>query len=175
MTITDRVLLKLQKLINQAKTRQTTSSFKKCGANVRIEPSCFIIVPENMVIGENTSISSYTTIFATYGVKIGRNCLISSNCGISSYNHISDSNDRIRDVEEDRKFSKPVIIGDNVWVGMNACILPGVTIGNNAIIGSGSVVTKDVPANEIWAGNPARCLKKINLIKNEYIGNYSYV
>lgn len=175
MMFIDRALLKLDRLIDNARTKRMKSLFRHCGNNVRIEPTCFVIVPENLIVGENTSISSYTTIYATYGVKIGSNCLISSNCGISSYNHVSNSNNRVRDVEEDKNFSKPVTIGNNVWVGMNACILPGVTIGNNAIIGSGSVVTKDVPENEIWAGNPARCLKKLNLIENEHINNYSYV
>lgn len=175
MELFDRFLLKADKLVNNARIRRTKSLLRHCGTNVRLEPSTFIIVPGNMTIGENTSISSYTTIYATYGVSIGKNCLISSNCGISSYNHISNSENRIHDVEEDRKYSKAVIIGDNVWIGMNACILPGVKIGSNAIIGSGSVVTKDVPDNEIWAGNPARFLKKLNLIENENSRNYSHL
>lgn len=175
MSLLDRVLLKFARLTDNANTRYTKSRLRYCGSGVRLESNCFIIVPENMTIGENTSISSFTTIFATYGVTIGKNCLISSNCGISSYNHITHSNDRIRDVEEDRKFSKAVIIGDNVWIGMNACVLPGVKIGHNSIIGSGSVVTKDVPANEIWVGNPARFIKKITPVENDNIHNYSYV
>jgi len=63
---------------------------------------------------------------------------------------------------------------------MNACVLPGVSIGDNSIIGSGSVVTKSVPANEIWVGNPARFVRTIdfsnkNEYYNEYIGNNSYM
>ena len=116
-----------------------------------------------MEIGDNTSISSYTTIYATFGVTIGKNCLISSNCGISSYNHIKESISRPSQIREDHRFSKPVIISDNVWIGMNVCIMPGVTIGNHSIIGSGSVVTKNIPSCEIWAGNPAKFLKKLNL------------
>jgi acetyltransferase-like isoleucine patch superfamily enzyme len=136
--------------------------FKQLGTNVRIEHTCKIFVPENFAIGDNTSISHYTTIYATYGVTIGCNCLISSNCGISSYNHVQESVNRYQDISLDKNYSKPVIIGNNVWIGMNSCILPGISIGNNSIIGSGSVVTKNVPDNEIWVGNPAKFIKKLN-------------
>lgn len=138
-------------------------SFHHCGKNVRIEKTCQIIVPKNFSIGDNSSISHYTTIYATFGVTIGKNCLISSNCGISSYNHIQQSLNRPSDIDKDMLYSKPVIISDNVWIGMNACVLPGIKIGNNSIVGSGSVVTKDIPPNEIWVGNPARFVKKIVL------------
>ena len=147
--------------------RQRVISLKKklkyCGKDVFLYPSCYIIMPQKMEIGDNTSIAPYTTVFATYGIKIGKNCLISSNCGISSYNHVPNSLNRREVKSEDAHFSKPVSIGDNVWIGMNSCILPGITIGDNAIVGSGSVVTKNIPANEIWAGNPAKLIKKLNL------------
>ena len=57
---------------------------------------------------------------------------------------------------------KPIKIGKNVWIGSNAAVLPGVTIGDNAVIGAGAVVTKDVPANRIAAGVPAKVIKRIN-------------
>ena len=114
-------------------------------------------------IGNNSSIADYTVIFAQFGVTIGDNCLISSNCTISSYNHIVNSNNRYVNQNEDFQYSKPVSISNNVWIGMNSCILPGVTIGNNSIIGAGSVVTKNVPPNEIWVGNPAKKIKDIQL------------
>lgn len=59
------------------------------------------------------------------------------------------------------EFGKPVIIGDNVWIGGNTVINPGVTIGHNTVIGSGSVVTKDIPDNVIAAGNPCRILHRL--------------
>ncbi len=145
------------------KINKIKDTFKFCGKNVRLDPTCHIVVPSNFEIGDNSLISSYTTIFATFGVTIGNNCLISSNCGISSYNHIQKSSNRQQDVEEDIKFSKPVNIGNNVWIGMNCCILPGVTIGNNSILGSGSVLTKNLPENEVWAGNPACFIKKLQI------------
>lgn len=156
-----KIFLRIERNINKGRDIILKERFKYCGSNVRIDQTCHILVPENMEIGDNSSISSYTTIYATFGVKIGRNCLISSNCGISSYNHIQNSTNRYADRANDKDYSKPVEIGDNVWIGMNAAILPGVSIGNNSIIGSGSVVTKNIPENEIWVGNPARFIKKI--------------
>ena len=161
MKILYKFFFKLEKFVSAERKRRLYNNLKVCGENVRIDPTCHIIVPQNMTIGDNSSISSYTTIYATFTVTIGKNRLISSNCGISSYNHITSSFDRHSAVAEDHLYSAPVFIEDNVWIGMNACILPGVTIGVNSIIGSGSVVTKCVPPNEIWAGNPARFIKKI--------------
>lgn len=152
---------KLEKLIQNIKWNTYKSVFKRCGTNIRIDPTCTILVPENFSIGNNSSISCYTVIYSAHGVEIGNNCLISSNCGISSINHIIDSANRTNDPADVGQLCKPVKIGNNVWIGMNACILPGVTIGDNAIIGSGSVVSKNVPANEIWVGNPARKLRDV--------------
>lgn len=159
-----RIFLKIEKIVNQERMTMLYNKMKHCGSNVRIDHNCHILVPQQLEIGNNTSISSYTTIYATFGVKIGDNCLISSNCGISSYNHIQKSANRPANIAQDHLYSKAVVIGNNVWIGMNACILPGVSIGDNSIIGSGSVVTKSVPANEIWVGNPARFVKKIEIV-----------
>ncbi|MEX6689939.1 acyltransferase [Danxiaibacter flavus] len=157
-----KIVFAANRRIQQQQMKRNNALLKYCGSKVFIHPSCHILVPQQMEIGDNSSISSYTTIYAAFGVKIGCNCLISSNCGISSINHIMDSTNRIRD-DREGNFCRPVIIGDNVWIGMNVCVLPGVQIGDNAIIGAGSVVTKDVPPNEIWGGNPARLLKKLNI------------
>ncbi len=163
MGIFYRLLWKFERGLTDYKMWLMKSRLKHCGKNIKLEPTVHVFVPSGLSIGDNTSIAPYTTIYATFGVTIGKNCLISSNCGISSYNHIVECDNRIGNTSEDFKYSKPVVIGDNVWIGMNACILPGVTVGNNSIIGSGSVVTKDIPENEIWVGNPAKFLKKINV------------
>jgi maltose O-acetyltransferase len=163
MKIIEKIILKCSYEIENARARDIKRRLKFCGKKVIIYPSCQIIVPEEMEIGDNSSIAPYTTIYARFGVIIGKNCLISSNCGISSYNHVQNSSDRPGNTHEDYKYSKPVKIGDNVWIGMNACILPGVEIGDNSIIGSGSIVTKNIPPNEIWIGNPARFVRKLNI------------
>ena len=59
------------------------------------------------------------------------------------------------------QYNKPVVIGENVWIGSGAIILPGVTIGDNSIVGAGSVVTRDIPANVVAVGNPCRVLREI--------------
>jgi len=74
----------------------------------------------------------------------------------SSHDYTKKGHDRMYAI-----VSKPVVIKDGVWIASRATILSGVTIGENSVIGAGSVVTKDVPANELWAGNPARLIKKI--------------
>jgi maltose O-acetyltransferase len=157
-----RIYFKLERLINRERVRRNNILFKFCGEGVRIDPSCHIIGQHELEVGDYTSIGSFTMIYASFGVKIGKNCWISSSCGISSYNHVINSINRYKDNKDDYKYSKPVKIGDNVWLGMNVCVLPGVEIGENSIIGSGSVVTKSVPANQIWAGNPAHFLKEID-------------
>lgn len=158
-----KLLLKLDHWYINKKIAIAKKQFGYCGKDVQIDPSCIILAPATFKIGDNSFVSAYTTIYSRFGVTIGKNCLISSSCGISSYNHVQNSLNRVADEPNDYKFSKPVVIGDNVWIGMNSCILPGVTIGDNSIIGSGSVVTKSVPANEVWVGNPARFVKRLDL------------
>jgi maltose O-acetyltransferase len=163
MKLLYRIYFRLERIIIAERVKGIKRRLKYCGKQVYLDRTCHIIVPEQMEIGNSSSISSYTTIYATFGVKIGENCFISSNCGISSYNHIQNSLNRHKDQSEDFRFSKPVVIGNNVWIGMNVCILPGVEIGDNSIVGSGSVVVKNIPSNEVWVGNPARFVKKLNM------------
>ena len=67
------------------------------------------------------------------------------------------------DKETRRKveFAKPIVVGNDVWIGGNVCVMPGVTIGDNTIIGAGSVVTKDIPSNVVAVGNPCKIIKEI--------------
>ena len=159
-----RIYFKLEKIINSELEKRLKASLKFCGENVYIDGTCNILGSHEFEIGNNSSISSFTTIYSTYGIKIGENCLISSNCGISSVNHIQNATNRRLYDDDNSPYSKSVCIGNNVWIGMNACILPGVSIGDNSIIGSGSVVTKNIPPNEVWVGNPARFMKKLDLL-----------
>lgn len=86
------------------------------------------------------------------GINVGSNLWTGPGVGLISSNH--DLNDYRRHVE-----SKPLTIGDNVWIGMNAVILPGITIGSNVAIGANAVVNRDIPDNVIAAGNPCRVVK----------------
>ena len=159
-----KVISKIIQITDDFDHKQNLNKLQFKGENIKVDHRVHIINPEMVAIGSNTSISSYTTIFGTHGVTIGENCWISSSVGISSYNHIMNSSNRHRDKYLDYKYCKPVVIGDNVWIAMNVTILPGCVVGNNSIIGAGSVVNKNIPPNEIWVGNPARFIKRIDLI-----------
>ena len=90
-------------------------------------------------------------------VTIGDDCFVGPGVHIYTACHCTNPTERATR----REWAEPVTIGDNVWLGGNVTILPGVTIGDNCTIGAGSVVTHDIPANSIAAGNPARVIKKL--------------
>lgn len=110
-------------------------------------------------IGENVLIDDCTFIMAHEKIKIGKNTKIAAFCFITDFNH--KYQDKNLSVVDQGYETKPVLIGENVWIGTHVIILPGVTIGDRAVIGAGSVVTKDVPANSVAVGNPARVIKHI--------------
>ena len=97
------------------------------------------------------------TVLDEAKVTIGDNCFIGPNVSIYTACHSTDPVER----NSRREWAEPVTIGDNVWIGGSVTILPGVTIGDNTTIGAGSVVTKDIPANVVAAGNPCKVIRKI--------------
>lgn len=110
-------------------------------------------------IGDYTGISN-SAIIAQELIRIGSNVKIGG--GVKIYDtdfHALDAKDRKE--ENDNVKSNAVIIEDDVFIGAHSIILKGVTIGHGAIVGAGSVVSKSIPAGEVWAGNPARCIRKI--------------
>ena len=109
----------------------------------------------SLSIGDETGISN-TAITCATKVEIGKQCLIGSGCKIYDTDfHVLP----IRGKEMKIK-SAPIIIEDRVFIGAGSTILKGVRIGENSVVGAGSVVAKDIPANEVWAGNPAKFIKK---------------
>lgn len=108
-----------------------------------------------LIIGDRTFINYGVDIAATGLVSIGADCLIGTHVSIID-NDFHGLADRLQ-----MPSPKPVTIGDNVWIGNRAIILPGVTIGDGAVVGAGSVVTRDVPARTVVAGNPARVLREL--------------
>ncbi len=109
----------------------------------------------NLRIGKGVFINS-GVMFTDLGViTLADNVLVGPNATIISVNHPLDPQKR-HEVE-----MKPVLIDENAWLGANATILPGVTVGQNAVVAAGAVVTKDVPANTVVAGVPAKIIKKI--------------
>ena len=112
----------------------------------------------HIFIGSRTFINCNVTILDTNYVRIGEDCLIGPGTVISAATHPLNATERIAP----NYHSHPVTIGDRVWIGANCSILPGVTIGDNAVIAAGAVVTKDVPANALVGGVPAKLIRMID-------------
>jgi lipopolysaccharide O-acetyltransferase len=125
-----------------------------------------------IVIGDNVQINDYVHIGAVGSIKIGNNVLMASKIYISDHNHGSYDgavSDHPMSLPLDRKpICKPVIIGDNVWLGESVCVLPGVSIGEGCVIGALSVVTKNIPAYSIAVGSPAKVVKKFDFAQNKW-------
>lgn len=131
-----------------------------CSIDDHTKIGSFVEIQKNAYVGKYCKISSHT--FICDGITIGNNCFIGHHVVfINDKYPQATNNDGGLESEEDWKdrFVKTVI-EDNVSIGSNATILGNLTIGKWAIVGAGSVITKNIPPNEIWAGNPARFLKK---------------
>lgn len=110
---------------------------------------------KNIVIGRNVFINSGCRFQDQGGIIIGDGALIGHNAVLATLNHGIEPNKR-QDI-----YPAPIKIGKNVWIGANATILPGVSIGDNAVIAAGAVVAKDVPENTVFGGVPAKIIKKL--------------
>jgi acetyltransferase-like isoleucine patch superfamily enzyme len=138
----------------------------KLGKNVKISPftniyGCelkdnvfigpFVEVQKNVTIGENSRIQSHS--FICEGVDIGKNVFIGHN--------VNTINDNLPKVNNENWVVEKITIRDNVSIGTGSTIMGNVTIGENSIIGANSLVTTDIPYNEVWVGSPAKFLRKI--------------
>jgi acetyltransferase-like isoleucine patch superfamily enzyme len=122
----------------------------------RFGPSLFAVFDGGRLeIGDGTMLNFGADVSATKSVKIGRDCLIGTHVIILD-NDFHELLDRQRMPEP-----KPVTIGDRVWIGNRVIVLPGVSIGDDAAVGAGSVVTSDVPARSVVVGNPARVVRQV--------------
>ena len=108
-------------------------------------------------LGKRFFANFHLTILDEALVTIGDDCFCGPNVSIYTACHSTDPVER----NSRREWAKPVSIGNSVWIGGDVTILPGVTIGDNCTIGAGSVVTRDIPANSVAAGNPARVIKTL--------------
>ena len=112
---------------------------------------------KNISVGKNVFINSGCRFQDQGGITIGGGALIGHNVVLATLNHDIDPRKR------STMHPAPIVIGKNVWIGANATVVPGVTIGDGAVIAAGAVVTKDVPANVIVGGVPAKVIKKIEI------------
>lgn len=137
--------------------------FKKAGKNLDIEHGAFFGSGEEIEIGDNSGLGLNCRVNGP--LKIGRDVMMGPDVMIFTQNHANDRLDIPMNLQTAPKV--PVEIGDDVWIAARVIILPGIKVGNGAIIGAGAVVTKDVPEYAVVGGNPARILKYRDGRKNE--------
>ena len=111
----------------------------------------------NISVGRNFFANFNLVILDGAKVTFGDNVFIAPNCGFYTAGHPLDPIERNKGLE----YARPITVGDNVWFGAQVCVLPGVTIGDNCVIGAGSIVTRDIPSGSVAVGNPCRVIKKI--------------
>ena len=128
-------------------------SFK---APAHMEPNFFCDYGYNITIGDHFYANHNVTILDVCPVSIGDHVLLGPNVIISTASHPIDPIKR-----QQVEYGSAITIGHHVWIGGNVSILPGVTIGDNCVIGAGSVVNKNIPANSVAVGNPCRVIKSI--------------
>lgn len=127
------------------------------GQNSIIEAPFYCSYGQNIHIGDHVYLNFMCTIFDNNQVTIGNHVMIGPVVQIYTAAHPIQAESRINGWE----VAKPIVIEDNAWLGGGAIILPGVRIGRNAVVGAGSVVPRDVPANTVVVGNPARVIREI--------------
>ena len=136
----------------------------KIGTNCRLSPGIQISHPEKLTLGDGVSIEEGCIINSSAGVSIGAHTVISKNCAIWTGNHKYYNGTKLP--FDETSLDDGVVIGESVWIGYGAMIVPGVTIGEGSVIGMGAVVTKNIPPLSIVGGNPAQIIK--NREKNHY-------
>lgn len=119
--------------------------------------SCINNAVGDVVIGNHTRIGLHNTIIGP--VTIGSHVNLAQGITVTALNHNFEAPERR--IDEQGVSTQQVIIGDDIWIGANAVVLPGVTIGNHCVIAAGAVVTKDVPSHSLVAGVPAKIIKQI--------------
>lgn len=150
----------------QTKDRILSELLGGRGKNLWITAPFYADYGNNIYFGNNCEVNMNCTFLDDNRIVIGDNALIAPNVQIYTAFHPTSAAERFGPPREDGSFAfcktqtAPVIIGDNVWIGGGAILLPGVTIGSNTVIGAGSVVTKDIPSDVVACGNPCRAIRK---------------
>lgn len=111
----------------------------------------------NIRIGAASFLNYNCVMLDCAPITLGNHVLCGPNCSFYTAIHPTDPAERLTDAES----AKPITLHDNVWLGGNVTVLPGVTIGKNSVVGAGSVVTKSLPENVVAAGNPARIIRQL--------------
>ena len=131
--------------------------YNQIGENSVVNNGLTVVLPKNVTIGSGVSIMNGALMMAAGGITIEDKVLIAANVKLITNNHDP--------YERDILTCKPILINEGAWVGAGATILPGVTVGKYAIVGSDSVVTKDIPDYAIAVGTPAKVIKYLDPAK----------
>ncbi|MGC5627910.1 sugar O-acetyltransferase [Georgenia sp. Z1344] len=127
------------------------------GDGVEVRPPLYVDYGSNVSIGAGSFVNYNLMVLDVAAVTIGQDCLIGPNVQLLTPTHPVEAEPRRAKLEA----AAPITIEDNVWLGGGVIVCPGVTIGNDSVIGAGAVVTKDVPAGVVAVGNPARVIRPI--------------
>lgn len=150
-------LHKIPQTDEEAIAQQLIHRFGKADTNPWVGPNFWCDNGKNIFVGKDFIANYNVTILDIGKVTIGNNVWIGPNTLITTVGHPISPEGRKKHLA----FQKPITIGNNVWIGGNVAILPGITIGDNSVVGAGAVVTKDVPADCVVAGVPAKIVRKI--------------
>ncbi len=127
------------------------------GEDSYVKPPLYVDYGENILIGDRVFINYNLMALDVVTITIGDDCQIGPNVQLLTPTHPIDPDARRAKLEA----AEPIVIGKNVWLGGGVIVCPGVTIGDNSVVGAGAVVTRDIPANVVAVGNPARVLREI--------------
>ncbi len=142
---------------DEAARRALTELLGSLGEGAYVKPPLAVDYGENVHIGARTFVNSNLTALDVARITIGEDCQIGPNVQLLTPTHPVEPQPRRDKLEA----ARPIVLGDNVWLGGGVIVCPGVTIGDNTVVGAGSVVVRDLPANVVAVGNPARVVREI--------------
>lgn len=128
------------------------------GDNCVVEQPLFCTYGYNTTVGDNFFLNVDCKLLDSGKITIGNNVFIAPNVCLITEEHAMNVKQRLAGLE----YTHPINIGDNVWIAAGVLVLPGVTIGENSVIGAGSVVAKDIPSNSLAVGNPCRVIRQLD-------------
>lgn len=155
----------------EARKELIQTIFGTVGEEVHVEPGLRVDYGENIHVGENFYANFNSVLLDVCPIHIGRNVMLGPRVSLVTPEHPINPVERNSGLE----FGRPITIGDNCWLGADVTVIGGVTLGDNVVVGAGSVVTKSFDDNVVIAGNPARVIKEVtgkgtglkNLLKDE--------
>lgn len=130
----------------------------KTKENVHIEPNFWCDYGWNIEVGEDFYANHGLVILDAGKVVFGDHVFIGPSCGFHTSGHPLNAAKRNQGLE----YAYPIMVGNNVWIGAGVQVMPGVTIGDNCVIGGGSIVVKDIPSHSVAVGNPCKVIKRID-------------